>query len=56
MEIINFIESDDYSKQPFPQMIRNNQNMQSIILYDFDTFFLVILEILFHFLYKILKI
>lgn len=37
------MEYDDYSKQPFPQMIKTTQNTQSIILYDFKNYFLVIL-------------
>ena len=41
MDILNIMEFDDYSKQPFPQMIKNNQNMQTIILYDYNKFFVV---------------
>ena len=41
MDLLNIMEADDYSKQPFPQMIKNNQNMQTILLYDFNKFFLV---------------
>lgn len=41
MNLLNLVETDDYNKQPFPQMIKNNQNMQTIVLYEFSKFFLV---------------
>lgn len=42
MDLINYMDFDDFSKQPFPQMIKQIQNLQSIIVYDYTRYFVVI--------------
>ncbi len=41
MDLMNYMDFDDFSRQPFPQMIKQIQNLQSIIVYDYTRYFVV---------------